>query len=152
MDDAELRRLMDISQKQRGGKPTKYPLLDPVTGELEQLIENNVSLVVIRDWLEEKKGISVVLNTLRKFIILKVGREKYDAYLLRNGWAKNIHGKRISKQAKPATSKPASASPANVGDAQNVMAGLSSTKKPGEHDPRANVKNLLEIDDDQKGT
>ncbi|MFM0342436.1 hypothetical protein [Paraburkholderia fungorum] len=152
MEDAELQRLIEISHKRRGGKAAKYPLLEPVSDQITELMSKDIPLTVIRDWLGEKKDISVVLNTLRKFVILKLGRETYDAYLLRNGWAKNIHEKRSKPTDTKASSKQGVKTPpasANIGDAQNVMAGLSAPKKPGAFDPKSDVSHLLEIDDNK---
>jgi hypothetical protein len=53
-------------------------------------VNADVALTVIRDWLEEKQNIKVVLNTLRKFVVSQIGRETYDLYLRRNGWAKSV--------------------------------------------------------------
>ncbi|OTP72166.1 hypothetical protein [Caballeronia sordidicola] len=149
MEDAELQRLIEISHKRRGGKATKYPVLEPVSDDIKKLMEADIALTVIRDWLDEKKGVSVVLNTLRKFVIFHIGRETYDAYLLRNGWAKNIHEKRPKKADLKQSSKTVAAT-SNVGDARNVMAGLNSPKKQGAYDPNPDVSHLLEID--EKGT
>lgn len=52
------------------------------------MIENDVSLPFILNWLIEKKGEKLVLRTLRKYVVFKIGRPAYEKYLKRNGWFK----------------------------------------------------------------
>jgi hypothetical protein len=147
MKESEFQRLIELSHERRGDKASKYPILEPAFPDIQKLLNADVALTVIRDWLEEKQNIKVVLNTLRKFVVLHIGRETYDLYLRRNGWAKNIHEKRTSQLKLGHSVKVASASP-NVGDARNVMSGLGNPKTPGNYDPNADISHFIEIDQD----
>ncbi|MHB1489786.1 MAG: hypothetical protein ACYCTH_04740 [Cellulomonas sp.] len=87
LDDLELSRLIKQANLSRGGKPAKYPQLDKY-GEIVKLIENDVQLPFILKWLSDEKGEKLVLNTLRKYVVFKIGRPAYETYLKRNGWMK----------------------------------------------------------------
>lgn len=87
LDDLELSRLIKQANLSRGGKPAKYPQLDKHV-EIVKLIENDVQLPFILKWLFDEKGEKLVLNTLRKYVVFKIGRPAYEAYLKRNGWMK----------------------------------------------------------------
>lgn len=90
--DEELNKIVSAARKARGGKPAKYPELEKYGDSIEKLIENDVQLPFILKWLEEK-GEKLVLNTLRKFVIRKIGRDRYEKYLARNGWLKSKRSK-----------------------------------------------------------
>jgi hypothetical protein len=90
MNESEFQRLIQLSHERRGDKASKYSLLEPALADIQALVNADVALTVIRDWLEEKQNIKVVLNTLRKFVVSQIGRETYDLYLRRNGWAKSV--------------------------------------------------------------
>ena len=88
LDDEELHKIVSAARKARGGKPAKYMTLEKYADGIEKLINNNVQLPFILKWLVEENGEQLVLNTLRKFVVRKIGRECYEQYLARNGWQK----------------------------------------------------------------
>lgn len=94
IDDEELNKIVSAARKARGGKPAKYQELEKYAESIEKLIDNDVQLPFILKWLLKEKGEKLVLNTLRKFVIRKIGRDRYEQYLARNGWQK-------SKRSKP---------------------------------------------------
>lgn len=99
ISDEELEKIVSAARKAKGGKPAKYPELEKYRDSIEKLIDNDVQLPFILKWLQEEKGEKLVLNTLRKFVIRKIGRERYEQYLTRNGWLKSKRGKSVSKTA-----------------------------------------------------
>ena len=99
LNDEELEKIVAAAKKARGGKPAKYPSLDKYGASIEKLIDNDVQLPFILKWLLEEKGEKLVLNTLRKFVIKKIGRDNYEQYLARNGWQKSQRNKSGSNPA-----------------------------------------------------
>lgn len=101
MDDLnndELAALVSEAKKKRGGKPAKYPHLEIYGVSIIRLLESNVQLPFILKWLTEKKGEELVLNTLRKYVVRKIGRAAYEDYLKRNGWMKSKRTTAIGKE------------------------------------------------------
>lgn len=88
ISDHDVGELLRTSIAQRGGKPAKYIALGEYRETIVKLMNLNVQLNLIRDWLVEKQGEQLVVNTLRKYIVRNIGREFYDEYLKRNGWTK----------------------------------------------------------------
>jgi hypothetical protein len=88
ISDHDVGELLRTSMAQRGGKPAKYIALGAYRETIVKLMDLNVQLNLIRDWLVEKQGEQLVVNTLRKYIIRSIGRDFYDEYLKRNGWTK----------------------------------------------------------------
>ena len=132
-DDIE--QLVIQARAQRGGKPTKYVHLDKYS-EIEKLIAADVQLPFILKWLIEEKKERLVLNTLRKYVVFKIGRPAYDEYLKRNGWLKK---KRVVKPISPsADNVPSPVSPTiNEKTGQNPLRALSGTPAEGNHIPKA---------------
>ncbi|MES2579411.1 MAG: hypothetical protein V4552_02615 [Pseudomonadota bacterium] len=89
LDSDELARLVSDARKSRGGKPAKYPQLEIYGVSIVKLLECDVQLPFILKWLIEEKNEDLVLNTLRKYVVRKIGRDAYEDYLKRNGWMKN---------------------------------------------------------------
>ncbi len=139
----DIKKLVIQAMAQRGGKPTKYVQLDKYS-EIEKLIAADVQLPFILKWLQDEKKEILVLNTLRKYVIFKIGREGYDEYLKRNGWLKK---KRTIKSAVPelATSVLPVATPKSAIEKSNVekkigqnpLRALSGTPKDENHIPKA---------------
>lgn len=88
LDSDELAKIVSEARKNRGGKPAKYPRLEKYGESIVQLLENDVQLPYILKWLIEEKDENLVLNTLRKYVVRKIGRYAYEDYLKRNGWLK----------------------------------------------------------------
>lgn len=99
IDDEELNKIVSAARKARGGKPAKYPELEKYRDSIEKLIENNVQLPFILKWLIDEQGEMLVLNTLRKFVVMKIGRDRYEQYLARNGWLKSKKSKQTTAGA-----------------------------------------------------
>lgn len=99
IDDEELNKIVSAARKARGGKPAKYQELERYAGSIEKLIDNDIQLPFILKWLLAEKGEKLVLNTLRKFVIKKIGRDRYEQYLARNGWQKSKRSKSGSHSA-----------------------------------------------------
>lgn len=87
IDNEKLAKLVIDAMSKRGGKPTKYTGYDKYP-EIIELINRDVQLPYILKWLTEKNGEKLVLNTLRKYVVFKIGRVAYEEYLKRNGWLK----------------------------------------------------------------
>jgi len=152
LDDLELSRLIKQANLSRGGKPAKYPQLDKY-GEIVKLIENDVQLPFILKWLFEEKGEKLVLNTLRKYVVFKIGRPAYEAYLKRNGWMKTKKkpGGGITKKEEAvseiqansdAAAKQNQATPAAA--EKNPLRALSGKPKEGDYNPIPTAK--FEVD------
>lgn len=84
----DLTELIRRSLQQRGGKPAKYVRLEKHRDVIVQLMNNNIQLTLILEWLKKTQGEQLVLNTLRKYIKRNIGHDVYDEYLTRNGWLK----------------------------------------------------------------
>lgn len=93
LDEIELEKLVNAARQTRGGKPAKYPSLEKFGESIVKLIDSDVQLPFILKWLVEEKGERLVLNTLRKYVIRKIGRDRYEQYLARNGWLKTKRAK-----------------------------------------------------------
>ena len=63
---------------------------------IKSLMELNVSLPVILEWLLGTKNISTTLPALRRFVKKVFGESFYGDFVLRNGWQKTKHGKHPS--------------------------------------------------------
>lgn len=105
MDDSEISKPVEQANLTRGGKPAKYPHLDKYP-EIVTLIENNVQLPFILKWLLDQKGEKLALNTLRKYVVFKMGRAAYEAFLKRNGWLKTKRNLATPKSAATAEALP----------------------------------------------
>jgi hypothetical protein len=55
---------------------------------IKKLMEMNVSLPVVLEWLIEKKNITTTLPALRRFVRRSFGESFYDEFAARNGWQK----------------------------------------------------------------
>ena len=55
---------------------------------IKKLLDLDVSLPVILEWLIEKKKIRTTLPALRRFVKRTLGKAFYDDFLVRNGWQK----------------------------------------------------------------
>src|SRR5476651_2556944 len=99
-DDNAIEKLVMEARAQRGGKPAKYIHLEQFS-EIEKLVAADVQLPFILKWLADEKKVSIVLNTLRKYVIFKIGRPDYDEYLKRNGWLKTKKIERTVSQNIP---------------------------------------------------
>lgn len=87
IDNEKLADLVRDARSKRGGKPTKYTGYNKYP-EIIELIKRDVQLPYILKWLTEQNGEKLVLNTLRKYVVFKIGRIEYEEYLKRNGWLK----------------------------------------------------------------
>lgn len=125
LDDEELEKIVAAAKKARGGKPAKYQELEKYVDSIEKLIDNDVQLPFILKWLLEEKGEKLVLNTLRKFVIRKIGRDRYEQYLARNGWQK-------SPRIKPGSKPAGTAVKAEIGTTQNGLGFELNISKPRE--------------------
>lgn len=125
LNDDELGKIVAAAKKARGGKPAKYPSLDKYGESIERLIDNDVQLPFILKWLLEEKGEKLVLNTLRKFVIKKIGRDRYEQYLARNGWQK-------SKRSKPGSKPAGAAEKSDSGRTSNGLGFELDIPKPRE--------------------
>lgn len=63
---------------------------------IKKLLDLDVSLPVILEWLIEKKKIGTTLPALRRFIRRTLGKVFYDDFLVRNGWQKTKQKKSSS--------------------------------------------------------
>lgn len=97
----ELAKIVSEAKKHRGGIPPKYDLLDKYGEDILKLIESNVQLPFILKWLIDEKKEKLVLNTLRSYVIKKIGRDQYENYLKRNGWLKSKKAGVVAKAESP---------------------------------------------------
>lgn len=118
--NAELAKVVSEARKHRGGKPAKYPGLEKYGDSIVKLLDSDVQLPYILKWLVEEKKEDLVLNTLRKYVILKVGRDGYENYLRRNGWMKS---KRVVA--------PAATTRSDEGETKPKAPPIPGTKPPG---------------------
>ena len=87
----EKQRLQNMkNQRLRGHQ------IAPYSGKIEEMMRLNISLPLIKGWLEEKKGVVVTLQTLRNFTIKTFGQDHYIDFVTRNGWLKTKKGQRSS--------------------------------------------------------
>lgn len=86
--DEELTALELVASQRRGGKPIRYLELAVHREAILKAMQRDIPLPVLLNWLRDNHGVTVVLNTLRKYIVKEVGRDIYDAYLRRNGWVR----------------------------------------------------------------
>lgn len=56
---------------------------------IKKLMDLDVSLPVILEWLVEEKKVSTTLPALRRFVKRILGDHFYDSYTARNGWKKS---------------------------------------------------------------
>ena len=70
----------------------------PHAGKIEEMMKLNISLPLIKGWLEEKKGVVVTLQTLRNFTIKTFGQDHYIDFVTRNGWLKTKKGANENQQ------------------------------------------------------
>lgn len=54
-----------------------------------KMMELDISLPVVLDWLVAKKSICTTLPALRRFVKKAFGQKFYDEFTNRNGWQKN---------------------------------------------------------------
>lgn len=76
---------------------------------IKKLLDLDVSLPVILEWLIEKKKIVTTLPALRRFVRRTFSEEFYDGFVVRNGWQKTKQEKSSSlgrASDKPAKQKP----------------------------------------------
>jgi hypothetical protein len=62
---------------------------------IKKLMDLDVSLPVILEWLVQEKKIATTLPALRRFVIRTFSDGFYDEFTVRNGWQKN-KSKRVS--------------------------------------------------------
>ena len=98
ISDEELKTLEQVAGQRRGGKPIKYLELAAHRDTIVKAMQRDIPLPVLLDWLQENRDIAVVLNTLRKYVVKKIGRDFYDEYLRRNGWSKPARTARRATQ------------------------------------------------------
>lgn len=125
LSDKELEKLVSAARRTRGGKPAKYPALEKYGESIVKLIDSDVQLPFVLKWLLEEKGERLVLNTLRKFVIKKIGRDRYEQYLARNGWQK-------SKRSKSGSNSAGAAEKSGNGTTSNGLGFDLSIPKPKE--------------------
>lgn len=89
ISDEELQKLQQVAGQRRGGKPIKYMELAAHRDSILKAMQRDIPLSVILEWLRESRDISVVLNTLRKYVVKQIGRDFYNEYLHRNGWIRS---------------------------------------------------------------
>lgn len=156
-DDDDIAQLVSQARAQRGGKPTKYVHLDRYS-EIIRLVAADVQLPFILKWLADEKKEIIALNTLRKYVIFKIGRIEYEEYLRRNGWLKKKRAAKIVATPVPPESPdlietqspalPVSAQPAVVTKKPgNPLHALSG--KPKENDFNHIPQAKIEIDIDK---
>lgn len=81
---------------------------------IKKLMDLNVSLPVMLEWLLEEKKVDTTLPALRRFVRREFGDEFYNNFVARNGWQKAKHEKSLSSARapdKPAKQKPESLMP-----------------------------------------
>lgn len=98
ISDEELQKLEQVAGQRRGGKPIKYLELAAHRDSIVKAMQRDIPLPVLLDWLRTNRGVSVVLNTLRKYVVKRIGRDAYDEYLRRNGWNKPLRTPRKGTQ------------------------------------------------------
>lgn len=112
ISDEELQKLEQVAGQRRGGKPIKYMELAVHRDSILKAMQRDIPLPVLLDWLRENRDISVVLNTLRKYVVKQIGRDFYDEYLRRNGWirpskrARKLPSAAASSQSSESTNSP----------------------------------------------
>jgi len=111
----ELQTLTLLRQKRKTN-------LDEHETSIKTLMELNVSLPIILDWLEEKK-ISTTLPALRRFIRRMFGEAFYDDFVFRNGWQKTKRGQNQSAKssAERSTKSNRTTFPSSVGLTQEEL-------------------------------
>lgn len=82
-----------------GGRQRSF-LLVPFGATIKAMLDADVSLPLVRDWLEEDKQVKITLRTLRLFVLRQLGEEFYKDYCLRNGWQRTTQNS--AALAKPA--------------------------------------------------
>lgn len=125
--------------------------LSPFSEKLKEMMNLDISLPVILEWLE-KQQFKTTLPALRRFVVRTFGEDFYHDFLKRNGWLKTKY-KTSARAANPEpASQPAQApKPSNTQEepAKNTQLGvvseqsmgnnplraLSGEKKPGEFNP-----------------
>lgn len=85
-------------------------LIVPFTARIREMMENNISLPLINEWLGKKEvaGVHpvVTLQTLRNFVVRELGEAFYADYCNRNGWAKSTQQRAEKRNtAKPGNLK-----------------------------------------------
>lgn len=103
----------------------KYTSLEIHRDSIVELMQNDVQLPVILRWLRERHGVELVLNTLRKFVVKRIGRDAYDDYLQRNGWSKPARAARRATQ----TTAPENVAP-NSPDSKTKLGFDLNIKRP----------------------
>lgn len=131
-DSEKIAQLAREARAQRGGKPTKYVHLDQYS-EIAKLVAADVQLPFILKWLADEKKEVIALNTLRKYVIFKIGRPAYEDYLKRNGWLKT---KRGPKPASPETNNPQNENANKNPASPDLMDGTKTEEKPEVLTPR----------------
>ena len=78
----------DLLEKQRQQNLLLGHQIAPHTEQIREMMELNISLPLIRGWLEEKKAVTVTLQTLRNFVVKTFGQDHYSDFVTHNGWLK----------------------------------------------------------------
>lgn len=68
---------------------------------IKKLMDLNVSLPVMLEWLLGEKKIDTTLPALRRFVRREFGDEFYNNFVARNGWQKAKHEKSLSSARTP---------------------------------------------------
>lgn len=83
MPDKELEELMRETQRRKRLK-TDLSEFEP---SLKEMMDLNISLPVMLDWLE-RKGVTTTLPALRRYVKRVFGEDFYNDFAKRNGWLK----------------------------------------------------------------
>lgn len=82
--DLELRKMIEVMDR----KKIKRTNLGAFDDRLRKLMDLDVSLPVILEWLTEK-GRKTTLPALRRYVVRTFGKDFYLNYTRRNGWQKS---------------------------------------------------------------
>lgn len=85
---------------------------------IKKLMELDVSLPVILEWLVEEKQVATTLPALRRFVRRTFGEEFYNNFAARNGWQKNKLQKSTSSARVSKTPVPISAGQERGGETE----------------------------------
>lgn len=102
LDKSELKKLLEEKLRRRRKKTD----LSQFDGNLREMMDLDISLPVILDWLISKGQITT-LPALRRYVRRVFGEEFYDDFTERNGWMKRKQEKPISAESgtKPSVNK-----------------------------------------------
>ena len=88
-DEDDIKKLVQ-AQKDRSlkTKMSRSFLIAPHLDSIKTMIGLNISLPLIKGWLDDKHKVVITLQTLRSFVVRTLGEDVYEDYCKRNGWAK----------------------------------------------------------------